>query len=390
MPRWLPGFKRQRIPERSEASRFYRVTCICGELVTGARIPRFQQSICRKCGEPLFVLPENPYPEPPPPPEAPTSSADLPDGDESDPTGNTGDPDAALKEENSGATAARLLKSDTATGQAATGSAEPESEPFRLSIQPRQNSLGRLASPFRIAVATILAVVVSTAWLQLRSRNIAEAQLDLAESVRLAWEALHDEDFVSAEREFGRAAEACRLLRRTNREAAQLEQLHRESLVVNQLSPRSLYDVLDAAAQQVSESEDESKTRFRDQWFVCDTFVTAQPAPNETDPAMRYFLEYPMLVDNRSITIDCTSHRLDRLDIDPFGQRVVVAAQIAGVFRGADGGNALRVSLQSDSVIPLTSLPHLQYLTGVAKDDRSDPRLAAVLEQQARSLGVAE
>lgn len=40
----------------------YRVTCPCGQIMTGSRLPVFQAISCTKCGQAAFVLPRSPLP----------------------------------------------------------------------------------------------------------------------------------------------------------------------------------------------------------------------------------------------------------------------------------------------------------------------------------------
>ena len=380
---------------------------------------RYQQVICQKCGEPLFVLPNNVYPaqsvlQPTnkdmekklrdDPDRAPAS--EQRDGGADGAADQTKTAPQGKKQKQSGSREKRgsggeLLaaseRGNTAQEEAALDKllGEDDRKP-KLTI--RRDWLREMLSPFRLVALAVVVMIVATVIVQRGQRRINEAEITIKEAPELAAAAVAEGDFATAAEEYGKAARAARILGKDEIYATELQRLRRESHLISSLASVSVVDIAVKAARTRKKDGDDSDwhtTAIKDsadKWLVFDGRVS-YTADDWGQPV--FDVEYPLAFrvssrdPNLRIDVRVVGGEMELLNLTDQGQRVAFAARVESVdYEENDDDKseygAWVVSLLGKSVMLLTSQPHCEAL-GFPADDRE---LARVLERQAIAVGA--
>jgi hypothetical protein len=424
MARWLSRIdpRRKKSKQRLSQPQQYEVLCRCGERTIGLRISRYQQVICRQCGEPLFVLPANVYPGPPPPepklvaePESeaelgldqlaleeaaadePTRAADEP---APEPPVADGDLLGALANESKSLTRKgqqeelerkqlaeerqkrkAQLKKKRASEKAKAKKARDEN-PLTARV-PIGQRLRRVFSPFRLVVASVIAIIIATVSWQIHSRNVESGRLRFDTARKKAMTFLEEQDFVSAEPLLVEAAQAADLIDRQDKSANKVRRLALETNVVNNLSVTSVYEALNAAT--VASEDNMSSvltTQLGDRWIVLDTHVTPK---HSTEDGIQYAVEMPLLVNGVLVEAAVVTEEFSRLGLKKSGMPIAFAAKIEACALKKKKGepNRLVIQFASDSVRLWANQMTYDAL------GFSGSELPEHLVEQAASLGVS-
>ena len=423
MARWLSRIdpRRKKSKKRSAQPQQYEVLCRCGERTVGLRISRYQQVICKQCGEPLFVLPANVYPGPPPPdpkrvpesqPEPEPDQLALAEAAADEPTRSANEPApepsvaeddllGALANESKSLTRKgqqeelerkqlaeerekrkAQLKKKKATEKAKARKARDENP--LTAREPIRQRLRRVFSPFRMVVVSVIAIIIATVSWQIHSRNVESGRLRFDTARKKAMALLEKQDFAGAEPLLVEAAQAADLIDRQDKSANKVRRLALETNVVNNLSVTSVYEALNAATVA---SEDNVTnvltTQLGDRWIVLDTYVTPQ---RSTADGILYAVEMPLLVNGVFIEATVVTDEFSRLGLKKSGMPIAFAAKIEACMLKKKNGEPNRLTLQlaSDSV--------RLWANQVTYDALgfSDSELPEHLAKQASALGVTE
>ncbi len=417
----------------------WELTCDCGERLVGFRTPQHQQVVCTRCGERLFVLPANVYPEPPPAPRAAVETIPAPEPDErASGEPDTADSQAALTDggdgqdtenDNSARRSSGTAGGDDPLAQLSAESrrstrktkqarrqGKPDSEPARK-VAPAGNPaavpapadttpppvvfrdplgtrirrrLRRTFSPFRLIVVAMLCLVSVTVWWQVNQRREETARVDYELARKKAFDALAQNDFGAARPWLAKAAAAADLAGREDTVAQRVRRLSLETEVLNQLSATSLFQAVSTATlAPPGDMAAALLNRLGDRWIVLDTWVT----PGTVTPAGRvYSIDTPLLVNDTLVQATVTGGEFDVLDLPSAGYQVVFAGQVTSCDLVRSGGgdpNRLVLGFDSDS-IRLWASPETYRAAGFVIDDEDAGQTDDILLHQARKLGAAE
>ncbi|MCA9081427.1 MAG: hypothetical protein KDA58_12765 [Planctomycetaceae bacterium] len=309
----------------------FQLECDCGQSHVGLRRARSQQIVCKSCGTALFVLPGDVYPPPRESrrklPEAVVTSPDDPieDGEPS-----IDDADASVaktRPTTESPTKSRRIErrnidklppdmvaveiDQISVGSTITrkkpGPAPAPTPPPPPPREPLGQQLKRIFTPFRLIVigcALLLMLTAMWGWKQHAARRALETVQSAIEDGRVAVE---EGNWIRARDSFGEAVDAFELLGRTDAEAQEIRQLHREAEVLTRLTGGSVFEVIEAAEEAYRSSNEEDEKRKLDRLeshlrdkFSVDWFVIEGPVRRrQIDPAREksrpfaYEIEFP-------------------------------------------------------------------------------------------------
>ena len=336
MGNWLSKIDPRRAKKREpQTPPKYEVTCACGTKMVGLRRERYQQVLCKTCGEALFVLPINVYPEPPPekpraqeitptPPPLPASGdtsgvASAPEDDllaELDGESKRREKARILGEDASPAPPpipkkqTRKQRREQARQKKAEAKRRKQENPL-TAREPIGRKLRRVFSPFRVVVVSIIGLVAATVAWQVHQRNVDLARLRFENDRKDAITAMANDDFASAGTLFASAADAADLIGRDDVGANRVRRLAFETEVINDLCHRSLFDAIQAtsgarggaAAQRVVDE-------LGDEYIVVETQVVAD---GRTEDGQRFRIELPLFFNDTLIDAEVIGGEFERL-----------------------------------------------------------------------------
>ena len=409
MPDWL--FRsRSSLRQRPRQPSRFELDCQCGKQVSGTRTARYQQIECLDCGEPLFVLPDNVYPEPPleklgrarkQPVERTTGRSvgsderQCPIGHQprTKDTGQAVSPGEDTTEVKGAAGADASERVSAETSQTAADGLPLGESPANLLQHPGPRR--RIITSFRMILLLIGLLVVATSAVHWHKRQREQAELTLQSARKNGALAVADGNFAAASREYLRAASAGRLLGRSDAKVQSLEQLHRQSEVVCNLAATPLPAALSAANLAYARDgrwQKQFATAFGDDWLVLDAEIARAPDRGGRWSASvsgrhRFDVRFPLRVGGAQVHLTSDASHLETFVEGEQPERMIFAAQVAGVRRDTVTGSWI-VRLRDDVVV-ITSQHHLGA-AGFDDDDQDRAeRTRRLISRQARLLGVS-
>lgn len=250
--------------------------------------------------------------------------------------------------------------------------------------EPIRQRLRRVFSPFRLVVASVIAIIIATAAWQIHSRNVESGRLRFDTARKKAMTLLEEQDFAAAEPLLVEAAQAADLIDRQDTSANKVRRLALETNVLNNLSVTSVYEALNAATVA---SEDNMTsvltTQLGDRWLVLDTHVTPK---RSTEDGIRYAVEMPLLVNGVLVEATVVTEEFSRLGLKKAGMPIAFAARIESCELKKKKGepNRLVIQFASDSVRLWANQMTYDAL------GFSESELPEHLAEQASSLGVSK
>jgi hypothetical protein len=199
----------------------------------------------------------------------------------------------------------------------------------------------RFWTPFRLVLLGILFAIGGTAWLTLHSGSQEDAIARLIEANQNARDALVEQDFSTAHDQFKVAVTALDLLdRRDDPLACEIRQLHRETAVIRDLLPSSVFDVVADADAAVAEGTRDAfdvdfRLRHRSRWIVLEGPVTRLgPSPE----GGHYRIDFPAAIGDqqRSLVVSGRLPALDSLKFRDSRRDVIFAGQLIGCELSSD------------------------------------------------------
>ncbi len=344
----LGGKKRE--PERPQP---FDIACSCGNSVSGYREPGSQVARCNRCGDRLFVLPKDVYPQPrakQPPPEA------VPDqSPKSEPNERRSAPREV--EDTPAARAARKFR-DAAKSKPEPQVSQKPREP-KLSFRERTRVRVRrtiawqlsLFTPFRLMLLAIFGVIAVTGYWGWSVRRAELAAAIVQRVTNEGDEAVSRGDFNRAAEKYSEAWKAHQILKRDDAEARRVHQAFLETTAASRLISASPFDIL-AEAQQKRKAEESGwetslESRYRDSWIVIDSSVFLETGVGNSPHTQ---VDCPLMLDDTPLAIETDADVYDRLHRGGDSKRAIFAAQVSGFrFVSADEPRWV-LTLKGDSV----------------------------------------
>lgn len=340
--------------------------------MVGLRRERYQQVLCKSCGEALFVLPINVYPEPPPEKPRATEIAGGPKPPPlpKEPTAGSGaagtdDLLADLEQESRFREKQKILGDDSpvpplprkltraerkelARQKKANEKRQRQENPL-TAREPFGRKLRRVFSPFRVVVVSIVGLVVATIAWQVHQRNLDSARLTFENGRKNANAALGAGDFEKAETLFASAADAANLVGRDDVGANRVRRLAIETEVLNSLSEGSLFQ----AVQRASTSRGSVAAQRVVDLLGGDYIVLATRVfpSRRTEDGQRFLVEVPLFLNGTFVDAEVTGGEFERLKLDKDGTEAVFSAKVQSAQFGQDAGkDFLMLKFEPDSV----------------------------------------
>ncbi|MDB4614106.1 hypothetical protein OAH18_00305 [bacterium] len=397
MPDWLKWKKGKLLKPKAVEPVPFEINCVCGRLAAGHRVPRYQQVICLDCGEPLFILPLNPYPAPRPggdqPKSGSTTSVDARANPKSKSKPRTtqkpatkidapdDDPSAAAAAETAEPTSRKTSPKDK---RAKKSIRKTDAVPVSKMKRPRK----RFITPFRLTVLAIGGILAGTVWFSLKSSQFDKAEIQMREASAAGFEALQGDNIIGAAIQFRKAAEAAAVVAPQSNQAITLKQLQRQTEVVTRLSQQSIVDLLTEAAaahERQPQAWKESITIGED-WVVIDS--TAMLAVG-SDGIRRTVIEFPLSLNEADVSIRCSADALAPIELTETPQRIIFAARIQQVEYQAAPAQ-WQLDLDSTDVVLWTD-DQLFEAAGFKKDGSQwDLQTTEQLAKQKLAMGISE
>ncbi len=292
----------------------YEVACRCTHRMSGMRLPAFQVVRCNRCGNYVFVLPQDVYPRPKPKKKAASKSAEVRrDAVPPHPaTLPSSVPAAPARRHLAAGGSAPEIAQQSAPSSAAK-SASPavvagtgSSSEIRIESAESLPTLRRSPfTPVRIVGCAIVGVVLLTGYLVWHSQVKEKAALTLHDHLEAGEAAFRDKKFAEAAAEYQQASAAVDILGRDDAESQAVRQKAKELNAMAHLAPLSLYELCDEARAAVAAGDTQWSEKFaRDYagaWIIVDADVVSDAGPDGvTQPVIRYpFDGLPVILDSR-------------------------------------------------------------------------------------------
>lgn len=390
MSEWLTRATEALRGEKEPEPQPFEIDCECGTHHGGFRRRRHQRIICRSCGTALFVLAYDSYP----PPLAPQ-------------------PRKKKKQKRSARASARH-KSDNVTAQAAvdagrvlaTKAVRGVSEASaRMATRTTDTGRGlwqrtvataqtvvRFWTPFRIVLLCIVLAVGVTALLTMRSGANEAAIARLIQSDENARQALADGEIGLAREQFTAAVAALdQLDRHTDPLACEIRQLHRETIVMQELLAASVFDVAMEAEEALAAGElEEFRREFRihhhNRWLV----VEGPVARVARSPQGGYYrLEIPAAIgaEARSLVISGRLAALDSLKFRDSQRVVILAGQLRNCELSSDRGSWV-LRLNPETAFLWADAANYAALGLTSPDEEHAAAIRQILATQSLANGI--
>jgi hypothetical protein len=333
----------------------YNVACRCGHHVEGERLPRFQTVPCPRCGQLLFILPNDAYPHPKPkklkssaPARPPVALLELDDDaprrttpaahppNANEPLPPTEAEVASWADEDSprpprrprpefpvtDKPGAKAVPEKATAKPAAPVPWGPPAETFdkrmarwRGGMADGLRALRRQLTPVRILALTILIAVAITGWSVQRAKAREQAEILLRTHAEAVNELIAENDLVGLEAELQEQTAAAELLGRNDDQSARLSALFRETMVVNRLAPGSLFALISEADKAAGGSDIEWERQFessyRGKWVILDSPLTRGADVNGVD---HLTLDVPLSIRGKPLRVEADLKAFEQIE----------------------------------------------------------------------------
>jgi hypothetical protein len=359
----------------------YTIECACGRQMSGTRGTAEQVTFCAACGTALFVLPHSVYPRPrgmPVEPAAPSPPASQPQ------RRRVANPAGAPRET---APKTRRPPDDVPTQPRRGEPSALQGDPV-LERTPKFNAARlrrKLLSPVRLVLMGVAVVTGLTVWWSIRVSARNEAERILVSSVKLAQQALDENDLGGAAQRFQEVQKALDTLGRTDSRARELRQTTAEITASADLVRSSLYDILNEAVGTTARSgatmwEDVFRSSYRDEWVLIDAHVTRTA---DASSGQKFEIEYPLSTATERVMVVGDLECFERAVPGGSPRRVIFAAQLGDFSHVPRGEAAWQIVLRPATAFLWSAPEHLERL-GIEIDEETKQ----VLADQSSLLGM--
>lgn len=390
-----PSTAETRSPRRRRAVvESCEITCWCGRILRGRRLPRFQRLECASCAEVLFVLPLDAYPA--------TSSTKTVRGS---------DPSQARNRQDANSTAA--LERATNDAPSTPDDEGPDSPQKPPEVRPDRieaptviagspgGRLRSLLTPLRVVTVSIVTVLVLTIWWMIHRAALETAERDFRDYSESGLAALKEGRFAAARDDLTRAVQAAAVLERNDRPARLVRQRLREATAAANLIAEPLVLLCERIERDPAGGGDGWRQQFEDdfldRWVVLFTSLTTG-ASGTSDTAG---IEFSLFIDGRPVRIEGADVLWEKLADSNTSRRAAFAARLAGLRRDADewilavepSSVFLWTDLQTYRLLGLAPAESFVSNTLNAPDDEQageEIGISRLLDRQAELAGIAE
>jgi hypothetical protein len=371
----------------------YEVACVCAHRISGMRTRAFQVVRCNRCGNYVFVLPRDVYPQPKPKKKASPKGASAIRGESTPPPASPGVAPAAPLRRNLGAGSTEIAApaapaASPAKAQAVSTSSDSSSEIRIEAIE--LTARGSLFTPVRVMACAIFGVVILTGYFVWQSQRKEKAALTLREHLDAGEAAFRASKFEEAAAEYQQAAQAVDILGRDDVESRIVRQKARELNAIAHLSRLSLYDLCEEARLAVAEGETKWNERFdrnhRDTWIIVEGDVVSDAGPDGTQqPLIRY--PFP-IADGAPVILDARLKALEPRSAVAGPQRVIFAGQLVSFAEEGSKSKSWVLRLKDTTAFLWTGDDTYRAL-GLGTDAlRNDEDTSRLLAAQGEIVGV--
>jgi hypothetical protein len=363
----------------------YDIACTCGHHVSGVRQSTFQSVRCHRCGDVLFVLPNDVYPRPKPkkvpPPNAPPApvheSVSRAKAVQPVPV-----PAAPAKAPYSAKTVASAA---AATSNPAPARRDEPSTADSVTVIVRRPLVNR----FRLVLLAIGIVVTATGYFVWQSRLNDQALVSLPGHVEAGAAALRAGDVPKAAEEYRQAAWAVDRLGREDAESLGVRQKAKELGAIVNLSTVPLFDICDDARRTVKDRKEDWSEKFdklyRDSWIVVEGDVIQDTGSDGVGQAM---VRFPFPIDSAPVVIDGRLQALGPVSGKNALKHVIFAGQLASLSKEGTKNPIWMIRLKDETAFLWGNVETYQAL-GLSPDTPGDANDARhILSQQASAIGL--
>jgi hypothetical protein len=356
------------------------------------RTRAFQVVRCNRCGNYVFVLPRDVYPQPKPKKKAAPKGASAIRGESTPPPASPGAAPAATSRRNVVAGSAEVAEkaapaASPASARAVSTSPDSASEVRIDAIELK--SRGSLFTPVRVVACAIFGVVVLTGYFVWQSQRKEKAALTLREHLDAGDAAFRALRFDEAAAEYQQAAQAVDILGRDDVESRVVRQKAKELNAIAHLSRLSLYDLCEEARLAVAEGETKWSERFdrnhRDSWVIVEGDIVTDAGPDGTQQPL---IRYPFPIDGAAVILDARLKALEPRSAVAGPQRVIFAGQLVSFAEEGTKSKAWVLRLKDTTAFLWTGDETYRAL-GLGSDAlRSDEDTNRLLAAQGEIVGV--
>jgi hypothetical protein len=368
----------------------YDVSCACTHRISGMRLTAFQVVRCNRCGNFVFVLPQDVYPKPAPkakkkaPPKSPFEAA-------RDSAGSLQTmPPAVPSRQNLPPTGAKVAEKPapaaSSTKPAPASASEIRIEAIEVAPQLKRS----VFSPVRLVAFAIFGVVALTGYLIWQGQLKEKAALTLRQHLEAGETALHAGKYADAATEYQLASEAVDRLGRDDVESRGVRQKAKELNAIAHLSSLSLYELCEDARLAVAAGDSKWSERFdrlhKNSWVVIEGDVVSDAGSDGTPQAL---IRYPFpIIGNAQVILDARLKALQPTSATAAPQHVMFAAQLVSFAEEGPKNKVWVLKFNDASAFLWTGTDTYRALGLGADDLRSDDETSRLLAAQAEIVGV--
>lgn len=385
----------------------FEVECECGQRHTGLRRVRFQHLVCKSCGGSLFILPRDSYPPPLDPAKRKKKRSKRRSKESKRPTPlDFSQPDEAVipasEEASPNQSSKQKLPKEVYDEDPGPGFIGRKIEATVDFVAAFRDAFLGFWSPHRKIGLLIICLLAATVFYSIRRSSLAQAEIDAREKLAAAIDLIAEEQWTDARGELKDAVDAVDRLGRTDREASQIRQMHREIQAFTALSQYTLFELTeDAEATYVSEGMEAWQERFRiryqDEWLIIEGNLRPVQSYRSEQSSLPLELDFPWVVGDRprevNVVVDFPLAKgLPVVSSEPYddshGQYSIFAAQLEDCSLGLNGNWVIRLNPRTaffwsdEKTYAQTNLNVGSIL--------SREELEHILAQQAKWMGVRD
>lgn len=412
---WLKKAKEKLLPQPPPVPQSFEVTCVCGTVVTGERLPVPQKPKCLTCGERLFVLPANLYPPPKnrkkkdvtPATAAIEETAVAPAVSDASP--DSAD-DLEVYQEDQPQAPVIGKRNKKANTLSIGPRVSPEAKPAEVPATPETPAIpagptigervalqwqafrAQLTRARLIFLGTVVVVAVTGLWIWGRvARDHAKA--NVASVAQSGFEAFRNREFEAARRKFAEAVYYLDLLGRRDVAALTIRQAYREATAANGLplveSLEGLFE--DFVADSSPQRRQKAERRVAGVWLLIDATLdgSAGQMGIEADGRGDLRTGLPVLIADRPAVVAARLAGLESLiEEGQLSPRVVFAGPIESVSIPTDESEPVVVRLSAKESFFWANYEHLEAIGYAATDDNDATETRRLLAVQRRQTGL--
>jgi hypothetical protein len=390
-----------------ESPQPFEIDCECGQRHSGLRRQQHQRIICRACGTALFILPKDVYPassEAIPDTRGKAFSVEIDDGEIAAAQQHTAD---ATTKQRSATVKPGQPKSSGAAASKSSRAATPLPAPKAVrKEQEKDKPRGRILTPLRIVLVTMVAMIAVTLFSVVQSHRIEDARRRLAETVEKFNVSLERRDWSIARSQINQIVDDLDILDRDDASARRHRQFQREIKAMTDLARSSLFDILEESdanrARDAANWHDTFELHHEGNWLVMELPARRRLLPPQEDddgeeggdeqerPRYAYDFDLPVSVggQDRFVKIVLNCDALGRLHWEEGTSRsVVMGAQLRELELSPEEDHWI-VSFDASTAFLWANIETYEGLGFTFAEWNPRENMQALLNEQAAAMGM--